>query len=699
MPGDHSAEEHTPLEFSSEFFDDQDNLFGLAPYYQYSESSLLAQPEQDSLDAQAPTQAASPLRTESSYYAWLESRPPPPEISSPYHFVEASVPATGRCQSPSLCASFSGLLSPQQPQGPEHNESALPSQSALQEDYDFLLGPERFSAAGPNLDHGLGLSAVETWETEPQQAESQQGDSHVSENLLTPANSAASGNPDTVNSTAAIENYPAPEPPRLPTSGAEPVPAAGRMTQTRARFRYTDEQLDASDEYAEAKFENPEAMEVGSAAYMSAIREAFPFYKTGITRQDRRLGYYTLNAEGLPVLHDRVFKADGVTRRRTVEQHQKSGDSCNAKRWYDDWAYKPASWGPNREFTYLEDAQLADRKYTTDEIKLYLDQCPRQYTLWVQREPPQSSHRREHRDGNEALEDKNCRWSCCPNDGRPVLGMYRVAFDEFADQTSQGIKDPYKVAMVMHLWCFEQILDPVVYYNRQVLRGDTRTFATPAPEEPVPDFDRKVVAEKKNNFSLQMGDDKKPTREPWPIVEVFDTWFRETAAAGTQTLPRVHKRSLGYRLCHWRKKNRPQCKKKQAMRRKQAAMKNQKARARAGGDQSNQAQEESESDSDSDPDPEIDSRSEPDSEPGAERDESDKYKSTIADEHLGSLTGYKKASDEKAQQACRERGPGTKRKAPPPQEPAPQEAGMSGRTVQVDGDIDVERSSKRRRIR
>lgn len=328
---------------------------------------------------------------------------------------------------------------------------------------------------------------------------------------------------------------------------SEPSPTSRTQNEPGHQYLYTEQQLKASDADAEEHFTPPVNKDQNPSAFLKAMRKKFPFYKTDISIKDRRAGFYTFDEHGHPAFHNKTHKENGDERVK-VNHKRKIDDSCWAANWYDDWKYKPKPWGPgckdgSRLFNYLGDAQLKHCTYTTKQIKYYLGKCPRQYTLHVQREPTQCNHRRAHADGKGAVEDKRCRWANCPIGGRPVTGFYRVAFDEFAAQTALGIKDPYKVAMVMHLWCFEQIVDPVEYYEKGVLSVDSRTFAG---------------AEVKNNFSFRSGQKA--------ICNAFNTWFEKNPAA--DRLPRPHEESLGYELTSCHDRSQGQSKANQRERRK-----------------------------------------------------------------------------------------------------------------------------------
>ncbi|KAG6279164.1 hypothetical protein E4U48_000168 [Claviceps purpurea] len=305
-----------------------------------------------------------------------------------------------------------------------------------------------------------------------------------------------------------------------------------------------------------------------------------PFWMSGISHRDKRNGYFTYDYKGMPKPHDRLLKAAGEDpaippiKRKTVHTKRKVCPEREASRWYDPWVYQPSSWrlddkrkdrrkGESKDerkpdFEYTEDAQLVWRKYSTEEIQAYLDECPRKYALWIQRDLSQFKHRIQSRTGkSSAKKDRHCRWKECPARGKPVSGMYRIAFDEFPTQTSQGIKDPFKVAMVMHLWCFEHIFDPVIYHRNGRLHLDTRTFAIPPSEGPderglEPHPDNLGKAEKINPFSIRIGNGKRSkNKERIPEAAYFPWLEKIKNAAPATDLPRIHDDSLGYAFTLW----------------------------------------------------------------------------------------------------------------------------------------------------
>lgn len=161
--------------------------------------------------------------------------------------------------------------------------------------------------------------------------------------------------------------------------------------------------------------------------------------------------------------------------------------------------------------------------FTKDQLRFYLDNCPRDPVLRIQCAPAQSKHRM-------TKEESECLWRDCPvKSNRIVQPFHRVAFDEFDTLTSHGKKDPFLVAGSMHLWCFEQCFDLVEFHGRVV--GEERRFPR----------------EQKNAMSLAKHTDR-------DIVEVvLEQWFKNWRGSTKKpyvplTHPRNHEDSLGYAL-------------------------------------------------------------------------------------------------------------------------------------------------------
>ncbi len=187
-------------------------------------------------------------------------------------------------------------------------------------------------------------------------------------------------------------------------------------------------------------------------------------------------------------------------------------------------------WGPTAAdgfplFSYQSAGNLsALREYKAHEIQHYIANCPRTLKLWLQQAPSQSNHR--------LLDiDRKCRYARCPVKNRKIHpGWLRVAFDEFAQDTTSGERDPYKVAMVMHLWCFEQCCDPLEVYMSGMLLPENRSFPR----------------EVKNTMALTKNYDA------MIISEAFEPWQQTQEAAwesqGYKQFPRPHADSLSYTM-------------------------------------------------------------------------------------------------------------------------------------------------------
>lgn len=134
------------------------------------------------------------------------------------------------------------------------------------------------------------------------------------------------------------------------------------------------------------------------------------------------------------------------------------------------------AWGPletdgSHMFSYDNDGPLSsDLTFDGTEIRLFLNTCPRGPVVWVQQAPAQCNNRL-------LPGESKCRYIHCPDPKRTILaGWLRAAFDENPELTSSGFKDPFKVSMAMHLWCFEQCVDPMEAYMQGRLAADERQF-------------------------------------------------------------------------------------------------------------------------------------------------------------------------------------------------------------------------------
>ncbi|KAF4342229.1 hypothetical protein FBEOM_3811 [Fusarium beomiforme] len=123
------------------------------------------------------------------------------------------------------------------------------------------------------------------------------------------------------------------------------------------------------------------------------------------------------------------------------------------------------------EYEYIEngDGQWTPKfKLSAECLKDYIQNCPRDLTIWLQHNPAQAKHR-------TIDADMKCRYEGCPIKSQTIRhGWFRVAFDEFPDATSRGKKDPFKMAGAMHLWCLEQCIDPAALLKTGMMQPDTR---------------------------------------------------------------------------------------------------------------------------------------------------------------------------------------------------------------------------------
>ncbi|KAL9485203.1 hypothetical protein ACSS6W_003992 [Trichoderma asperelloides] len=135
-----------------------------------------------------------------------------------------------------------------------------------------------------------------------------------------------------------------------------------------------------------------------------------------------------------------------------------------------------ASWGSkNKEqrhsFNYNEKGQwLDDLRLNNEQLREYVDNCPKGTVFRVQQAPTQCNHR-------IGPIDTKCRWEKCLIKSRTIMsGWLRVTFDEFPAETSGGTRDPLLCAGSMHLWCFEQVFDPMEFHLDGRLIPETRQF-------------------------------------------------------------------------------------------------------------------------------------------------------------------------------------------------------------------------------
>ena len=151
-----------------------------------------------------------------------------------------------------------------------------------------------------------------------------------------------------------------------------------------------------------------------------------------------------------------------------------------------------ARWGPKGVFAYESTGDLtAGQNYTDDQLRYYINNCPRDLRLWVQHSPAQVKLR-------VTDASTRCRWEDCPVKLRKISsGQLRVAIEEFPVEVDQGIHNPFRITGALHLFCFEQIFDPLVYYSRGLLRPDNRNFKREMknPMALTRDLDAKIVEE------------------------------------------------------------------------------------------------------------------------------------------------------------------------------------------------------------
>jgi hypothetical protein len=126
--------------------------------------------------------------------------------------------------------------------------------------------------------------------------------------------------------------------------------------------------------------------------------------------------------------------------------------------------------------------------------------------MWVQNHPAQDKRRHP----GEALSTK-CRWIDCPERFNTILkGWYRVCFDERPTDSGRTT-DPFHNAGSLHLWCFEQMFDPVSM-REYGFAPDVRNFEK----------------EERNTMSL--------TRDHAELEEEYHIWMAAKEAESKQYL-------------------------------------------------------------------------------------------------------------------------------------------------------------------
>lgn len=181
------------------------------------------------------------------------------------------------------------------------------------------------------------------------------------------------------------------------------------------------------------------------------------------------------------------------------------------------------------QISYLPEGQLdEDILFTAKDLREYLDQCPRPLNIWLQNCPSKCK-------GRLVDADMKCRYSECPTKFGTILhGWHRVAFDEFPDMTTGGTKDPYKMAGVMHLWCFEQCFDPLEFFEKDQMFPDARL----------------LPHETHNRMAITRDDYKNV------IPRAIKPWVRERRSVGISKAPyQKHEDTLSWRLCDFHVKH------------------------------------------------------------------------------------------------------------------------------------------------
>lgn len=197
------------------------------------------------------------------------------------------------------------------------------------------------------------------------------------------------------------------------------------------------------------------------------------------------------------------------------------------------------AWGPLHNpnmFRYVhQQPRLEWSVYEAQDIEFYIRNCPRPPLIWLQQAPAQANDRTHPN-------DRKCRWKHCPSKHHTILsGWLRVAFDEFPTHTSDGRKDPFKMAFSMHLWCFEQCVNPNELLRTNHLIPDTRHFG---------------AREERNNMALNRGDDEDIANAviSWRTVhypEVAHLPVGEPLQPLGPWNPRPHAQSLAYQLTRY----------------------------------------------------------------------------------------------------------------------------------------------------
>ncbi|KAF7553597.1 hypothetical protein G7Z17_g3497 [Cylindrodendrum hubeiense] len=258
--------------------------------------------------------------------------------------------------------------------------------------------------------------------------------------------------------------------------------------------------------------------------------QSYPQHQS-VTRGKSRADHYANpsgNSGANPVDGD-WLREDVQSQTETVSRNRRDKKEQNPKAdpslfYTHEMPYIPTWSMENAIFSYSRTGQWDhDRPFTTQQLRAYFDNCPRDLRIWLQQCPAQCNNRVDPK-------GRKCRWSECPVRSRAIIaGWYRVAFDEFHELTSNGTKDPFHMAGAMHLWCFEQCFDPYEFFMNRKLQPDTRWL----PKE-----------DKTRNNPMLINRDPDTNI----VAQAIKPWITKQGKQNAQVMPRAHEESLSYRL-------------------------------------------------------------------------------------------------------------------------------------------------------
>lgn len=265
-----------------------------------------------------------------------------------------------------------------------------------------------------------------------------------------------------------------------------------------------------------------------------------PFLNQAMNQQQarsREAGYIQHNRGDSPGLQGREDEAPARWAGGKVQNNRalklKGDIACDPAFVYTDALPLVENWkkrdggGPHFEYTPL--GQWVDHlEFSAAELRHYLEHCPRDVNIFVQQPPAQANSRQQEC-------DRRCRYAQCPVDSKIIRpGFLRVVFDEYHDLTSDGRKDPFKVAGCMHLWCFEQCVDPYEFWCKRKLFPD----------------DRHLPKEQKNLMAINRDTDRAI------VNRAFLPWMSmQGNLPGVPEIPRDHQDSLTYTLVKYHLEN------------------------------------------------------------------------------------------------------------------------------------------------